>query len=854
MSSESQQPRSKTPVLKLRPSVTTEQIVPRQKIKQPYGPWIAHPDLIDEEFERRRHLVYFPPDVTRDEHRRRWKEEIPVLEVELEDCKPEDFDLRADKNWDDAGEEDRRVRARTMVKHILQNEKWAKSEYAWEADAWKDVFGMMRDDPVLAVDKHAYNTIQEKRHPVTCLLTGESKFIKRIPDATFGLATFKPRDYQSPIAEWDLDRDRLEALSLHRYCGLHSDPSWGKSSLVFPFAAYEAKGWSGDPREARRQACSAGSVYLDMLDRLSKVPGKPGDLDGAYQAEESRNSQVFVFTSFGAHWHMLVGYRRPRLAREHVGMSGMSKTVYDFQRIWSGRVSTERRAWELLSLIDQIHLWGVTVFRDFVIRHLKPWHEFGKRCYVNDIDFTTSSSDKRIRIFDESVRYWFPRPCNELAEWTKHFPPETQLRFRDALGHFLFQANASYCLETRGKSDSFTSLFNCIVGTCSETHLVGYPLGSLEEVHAHLYDFHGVEPGTELDLKLSAEELLSRKLRVWQVGQRLFLADRLVLHNDDMEVWGGPSGKRKFKDIMDEESDDKGAKVYVGARNLQKATKAIRIMLAESPQLKPESLVPFAVDMGNFKQVQFAARNVVAEESRLDILVNNAAVLARPLDKDANGISVSFGINHLGPFLLTRELLPLLNKTQAEHPGVRIVNVASTAHYDVPTGAKFGSLEDFNTTYGSEDEPSANYLRYGYSKLASILHTKELQRRFDQEGVDILALSVHPGGVATNGAAGYLGGRDNDIFRSNLSPFEGAITPFFAAAHPEPAQQRDKYAGSFIMPFGGLKEPTEDANNAELGKQLWTTSEKVVSSVLDCFIWDSILMPMGGIFNIGQKA
>ncbi|EXL93051.1 hypothetical protein FOIG_13938 [Fusarium odoratissimum NRRL 54006] len=144
-----------------------------------------------------------------------------------------------------------------------------------------------------------------------------------------------------------------------------------------------------------------------MLDRLSKVPGKPGDLDGAYQAEDSRNSQVFVFTSFGAHWHILVGYRRPRLAREHLGMSGMSKTVYDFQRIWSGRVSTERRAWELLSLIDQIHLWGVTVFRDFVIRHLKPWHEFGKRCYVNDIDFTTSSSDKRIRIFDESVRYWF---------------------------------------------------------------------------------------------------------------------------------------------------------------------------------------------------------------------------------------------------------------------------------------------------------------------------------------------------------------------------------------------------------------------------------------------------------------
>ncbi|EXK85058.1 hypothetical protein FOQG_10994 [Fusarium oxysporum f. sp. raphani 54005] len=65
-----------------------------------------------------------------------------------------------DKNWDNAGEEDRRVRARTMVKHILQNEKWTKSEYAWEADAWKDVFGMMRDDPVLAVDKHLNRPIR----------------------------------------------------------------------------------------------------------------------------------------------------------------------------------------------------------------------------------------------------------------------------------------------------------------------------------------------------------------------------------------------------------------------------------------------------------------------------------------------------------------------------------------------------------------------------------------------------------------------------------------------------------------------------------------------------------------------
>lgn len=131
-------------------------------------------------------------------------------------------------------------------------------------------------------DKHEYNTIGQKTHPASCLLTGESKYIKRIPDATFGLATFQPRDYQNAVAEWDLDRDRLEALLLHRQCGLISDPHWGDTSLVFPFATYEAKGWSGDAREARRQACLAGKVYLDMLDDLARQPMKAREGKGHY--------------------------------------------------------------------------------------------------------------------------------------------------------------------------------------------------------------------------------------------------------------------------------------------------------------------------------------------------------------------------------------------------------------------------------------------------------------------------------------------------------------------------------------------------------------------------------------------
>lgn len=172
--------------------------------------------------------------------------------------------------------------------------------------------------------------MRQKTHPVSCLLTGETEYKWRTPDATFGLATFSHGDYEpeSLVAEQDLDRDRLEALLLHRQSGLISDPQWGETSLVFPFAVYEAKGWSGDAREARRQACLAGKVYLDILDNLSRQPGNHGEKGSPYQTDKSCNSQVFACTSFGAHWHILVGYKRPRLGREHAGHPGMSESVY----------------------------------------------------------------------------------------------------------------------------------------------------------------------------------------------------------------------------------------------------------------------------------------------------------------------------------------------------------------------------------------------------------------------------------------------------------------------------------------------------------------------------------------------
>jgi NAD(P)-dependent dehydrogenase (short-subunit alcohol dehydrogenase family) len=298
----------------------------------------------------------------------------------------------------------------------------------------------------------------------------------------------------------------------------------------------------------------------------------------------------------------------------------------------------------------------------------------------------------------------------------------------------------------------------------------------------------------------------------------------------------------------------KGAKVFIGARSLEKADAAIKLMISASPSSDPSLLKPLVMDLGDFKDVKRVALKFVKDEERLDILVNNAGLLARSKasDVDAYGISPAFGTNHLGPFLLTNTLLPLLVKTANINPDVRIVTVSSTAHYDVPPTARFDSLAAFNESFQTPPDTAvdgplaalgdtlsteglgdmqANFIRYGYSKLANVLFAKELQRRLDAFGIPILSLSVHPGGVATNGAAGFLGGRDNDLFRASMSPAEGALTPLFAAAHPEPRADVEKYKGGFLLPWGGLKDASDAGRNVENARVLWGTSERVLERV-----------------------
>lgn len=90
---------------------------------------------------------------------------------------------------------------------------------------------------------------------------------------------------------------------------------------------YEAKGRSGDCREARRQACQAAVTFLDMLDELSRRPGTVGT-PRMSQTNTSQDSQVFALTSYGAQWHVLVAFKRPRAKEEQADIDCTSKNVY----------------------------------------------------------------------------------------------------------------------------------------------------------------------------------------------------------------------------------------------------------------------------------------------------------------------------------------------------------------------------------------------------------------------------------------------------------------------------------------------------------------------------------------------
>ncbi|KAI2859147.1 hypothetical protein CBS12448_5846 [Aspergillus niger] len=187
-----------------------------------------------------------------------------------------------------------------------------------------------------------------------------------------------------------------------------------------------------------------------------------------------------------------------------------------------------------------------------------------------------------------------------------------------------------------------------------------------------------------------------------------------------------------------------GARVYIASRSQSRFEHARRDIIAECS--KREVDVRFLnLDLFSMSSVRQAAEQFVRQESRLHLLVNNAGVgdpgLTGPLVKEFLSLLQLGYVNYIGHFLFTSLLLPTLQQTAAEAAdkgSVRILNVSSDGH------AKLAPKEGIVFSDMNMKAYSV-WARYGHSKLANVLHSRELAKRYP----DILALSVHPGTVKT---------------------------------------------------------------------------------------------------------
>jgi NAD(P)-dependent dehydrogenase (short-subunit alcohol dehydrogenase family) len=264
-----------------------------------------------------------------------------------------------------------------------------------------------------------------------------------------------------------------------------------------------------------------------------------------------------------------------------------------------------------------------------------------------------------------------------------------------------------------------------------------------------------------------------------------------------------------------------GAKVVLACRDAERARQAKQQLRGQQPDINIESV---HLDLASLSSVQQAAESLLQAGQPIDLLLNNAGVMAVPKRRlSADGFELQFATNHLGHFALTLRLLPLLT----QRAGSRVVCVSSLAH----RGARFDpeNLQG-ERSYGA-------WSAYNASKLANLLFAFELQRRLPAQGPTV-SVAAHPGIAATNlmAAGPTLGGatwRSQLIARLSTlfsqTDEEGALPILCAAVQP------DITGGDYVGPGGWLEmrgapkkvAASKLARDPDVAKKLWEISERL---------------------------
>jgi NAD(P)-dependent dehydrogenase (short-subunit alcohol dehydrogenase family) len=255
------------------------------------------------------------------------------------------------------------------------------------------------------------------------------------------------------------------------------------------------------------------------------------------------------------------------------------------------------------------------------------------------------------------------------------------------------------------------------------------------------------------------------------------------------------------------------ATVILACRSKEKGEATIRQLGQEYPVTQAHLM---QLDLSSLVSIHHFADEFIHHYDRLDILINNAGIMRTPFGKTVDGFEMQFGTNHLGHFALSGLLWERIVCT----PQARVVTVSSWGHH-------FGVIDFENLNAEKMYEPGGAYAQ---SKLANLLFTYELQRRFEGARVEAIAIAAHPGWTATNLAVHWP-------IVQKLTPFVGqkpemgALPTLYAATAP------GVHGGEYYGPrnWGGIRGyPTQVQSSAcsydiDVAVKLWKVSEELTN-------------------------
>ncbi|MFI6464445.1 oxidoreductase [Streptomyces sp. NPDC050528] len=268
----------------------------------------------------------------------------------------------------------------------------------------------------------------------------------------------------------------------------------------------------------------------------------------------------------------------------------------------------------------------------------------------------------------------------------------------------------------------------------------------------------------------------------------------------------------------------KGARVVLACRSEVRGSEAADRIVAEVPGAEAQF---GRLDLGDLASVREFADTFPYD--RLDLLVNNAGVMAMPYGTTVDGFETQFGVNHLGHFALTGLLLPAL----LDAPDARIVTLSSFMH----------ALANIDMDDLNSERRYSRWTAYSRSKTANLLFTHELARRLAAAGSGVVAAAAHPGYAATNlqtagpQAEGRKGAErfmeiGNRVFAQSAEA--GALPSLYAATAPD--VRPDAFFGPRIAMWRGAPSPSWRAPwtlNDAMGQRLWAASEELTGVVYD---------------------